>query len=445
MTALAPPNPTRISDAPASVNAPMEARVMRPDRRPARGARIAVVIPQFPQQTHVAWWRVMKQMRWWGADAVMASTRRPDEALHCHPDLIDEVPQTLYLWPPRWGKLVASMVSHPRRLWNGVRYVAGLRESSWPQRLRKLPLLLPAAELRRQADALRLDAVFVHSCADAAHIAASCRAMGGPAYGLRLGGDLEVYGKDHRSKMADAEFIAAGAAAYVPQLIEECGVDPERAFWTWVGVDCRTFTPGRERDAREDDAESHELHVVTVARLTDTKGHVDGLEAIARLKQEGVRVRHSIAGRGPEEPAIRACIDRLRLEDQVELLGALDQSAVITLLREADVFLLCSFGLGESTPAVVSEAMACGVPAVCTVIGGTMDMIDHGVDGLLVPQRDPDAIAEALRSLASEACRLETMSAAALRSSAKFDCRQTARRVLEGFGLDCEPAGNASR
>lgn len=401
--------------------------------------RIGLLIPEFPQQTHVAWWRVGRAMTEQGADVRMVSTRRPPAGLHCHRALIEASEHTFYVWPPKPGAVAREAARSIPAIARGLGYILRLPESSLREKLRLLPLIPAALNLRRWARQNAVDGVFVHSCANAAHLVALSRVMGGPRYALRLGGDLEVYGKDHAAKMARAEFVAAGAASYVPRIVNECGVPPERAFWTWVGVDTRTFTPAAPDQRRRRDPDEP-LHAVTVARLTDTKGHVDALEAIAQLRDSGICVRYTIAGRGPEETNIRAAIDRLALGDRVSLVGALDQAQVIDLLRRADAFLLCSYGLGESTPAVVSEAMACGIPAISTIIGGTTDMIEPGVDGLLVPQRDVAAIAAALRQLAEDEPTRRAMAERALAKSTQFDCRRTARRVLDGFGLaDREP------
>src|SRR5262245_33745132 len=114
--------------------------------------------------------------------------------------------------------------------------------------------------------------------------------------------------------------------------------------------------------------------------------------------------------------------------------GTLGEEAVRDLLQRADAFVLPSVGLGEAAPVSVMEAMACGLPVVASVIGGTPDMITSGEDGVLVPQGDEKALADALVRLSrgpEERRRLGR--AARARAERSFDSQQTTRRLLEAI------------
>src|SRR5205807_1839053 len=105
---------------------------------------------------------------------------------------------------------------------------------------------------------------------------------------------------------------------------------------------------------------------------------------------------------GPYRTEIEEEVRRLGLADRVTMTGTMSEEAVLKLLREVDAFVLPSVGLGEAAPVSVMEAMACGLPVVCTIIGGTPNMITHGVDGLLVPQADEQALADSIMLLARD-------------------------------------------
>jgi colanic acid/amylovoran biosynthesis glycosyltransferase len=393
--------------------------------------RVGLLIPEFPSQTHVAWWRVGKAMRSLGVEVVMISTRRPRGIRNPHPELEEEARRTFYAWPPRLGACLATMVQNPRGVLRAIHYVLRMSESTTLEKLRTPPLVFAAAGLARFARTKRLQLIHVHSCANAAHLAALSRLLGGVPYSLRLGGDLEVYGKDHASKMKDAVLVVPGAAAYVPRIVHELGIPEERVFWTWVGVETDVFTPGKPPPR----ADGGEIHAVTIARLNNTKGHLQALGAVRRLKDQGIVAHYTIAGEGPMEAEIRRKVVESGLETQVELVGALSQEQVIDLLRRAHVFIMPSFGLGESTPAAVSEAMSCGVPVISTIIGGTPEMIRDGVDGFLVDQNDEGAIAAPLLRLAQDEQLRREMARAAREGAIKFDCREVARNILERAGL----------
>lgn len=172
--------------------------------------------------------------------------------------------------------------------------------------------------------------------------------------------------------------------------------------------------------------------VATVARLNPMKGHVFALQALAQLRDQGIRIDYLIAGEGPDRAAIEAEIDRLALRGQVRMLGSLDEDRVLDLLQGIDALLLTSFGQGEAAPVTVMEAMACGLPVICSRIGGTPDMINDGVDGYLVDQRDVAAIADRLLRLLNDADLAEQIGVKARETAlALFDRRRNARLLLD--------------
>lgn len=134
-----------------------------------------------------------------------------------------------------------------------------------------------------------------------------------------------------------------------------------------------------------------------MARPNVTKGHEYALQAVRRLLDEGFDIRYTIAGSGPERAATEGHVAALGLHGVVELAGSVSERAVLDLLHHSDIFLRPSFGLGEAIPVSVMEAMACGVPVICSTIGGTPDMITDGENGIFVSQRNVDSLDSAIR------------------------------------------------
>lgn len=390
-------------------------------------SRLALLIPRFPTQTHIAMWRLGQAMRQLGLHVQLVSTTRPDAAETCHESLMREAAHTFYVWPPNPGAAAARAIAHPLGLVRCLSYVAGLRESSMRERFRALGLIISAANLAAFCRREKLDHLLVHSCADAAHVAAMCRLLGGPAYALRLGGDLKVYGRDHASKMRDATLIVAAAAVNQREVMDRVGLPAARLMWTPLGVDTSRFTPAPPRESP-----AGTLELVSVSRLNEKKGLLDVLEAVRRAADDGVSIRYRVGGAGPHEATIRQRITDLGLEKQVEMLGSLDETRVIETLRSSDAFVLASTGAGEASPVAVIEAMACGLPVVCTRIGGTADMVTDGVEGLLVDQHDVAGLTTAFESLARQPALRQRLGAAArCRAQEQFDCRRVAQKVLE--------------
>ncbi|MFW5653336.1 MAG: glycosyltransferase [Planctomycetota bacterium] len=410
--------------------------------------RIGLLIPQFPSQTHIAMWRVGNAMRELGAEVRVLSTRRPEADERCHKVLEDESRSTFYAWPPRPLPLAGGLGRSLPRTLHAARYYSGLRESTRKERLRLTPLLVSAWHLRAWAARNRIEHIFVHSCANAAHLVALCHELGGPTYSLRLGGDIEIYGKDQQSKMRRASFILAAARVNVDQIREQVGLPDQRLMWSWLGVDTRRFRPVDSAAHSMDQPRTEPFHAVSVGRLHVAKGHEHALRAMKRLVEDGHELRYTIGGSGPHEQFLRDLVRNLGLGDRVDFVGALDQQQVLATLQTADLFLLPSVGRGEASPVAVIEAMACGVPVIASIIGGTRDMVTDGVDGFLVPMGDEDAIVDRWRTLVTDADLHQKFSRAARhRAVTSFDCRQVAKKVLDRIvreiGSDWRPADPA--
>ena len=391
--------------------------------------KLGLLIPQFPTQTHVAMWRVGQAMRQLGHEVQMLSTRRPEAAERCHDFLVQESRRTLYAWPPKLGSAVVGMLAAPVGTLRCVAYALGLGESGLGARLKTLAMLPAAAALKRAAQREGLEHLFVHSCADAAHLVAMVKLLGGPGYSLRLGGDLDVYGSDHAAKMRGATVVVPAARVNRDEIVERVGFPAERLVVSPLGVDTSRFVP-TARDA----GSGRSLRIVSVARLNPTKGHLDTLAALRQTLDADVDASLTLAGAGPDEQAIRDEIARLNLQDHVTLPGPADEAQVIELLQSADVFVLASFGQGEASPVAVIEAMACGCAVVCSVVGGTADMIDDGTNGLLFPQRDADALAAHLIHLAKHPEDRQRLGVAAREKVERlWDCKAVAQRILDAI------------
>jgi glycosyltransferase involved in cell wall biosynthesis len=176
------------------------------------------------------------------------------------------------------------------------------------------------------------------------------------------------------------------------------GVDPAKARVIRQGVDPEVFRPANGRTPPDGD-----FRVVAVGWMTWVKGYEYALMAIRALVDAGVPVRFEILGDHPEgadagEPArIRHTVADLGLAEHVRLTGAVPSGEVARRLAQCDVLLHSS--VDEGLPTVLLEAMACGVPVVAADCGGVSEAFEDGVEGFLVPPRDPVRLAAALLEL----------------------------------------------
>ncbi len=157
---------------------------------------------------------------------------------------------------------------------------------------------------------------------------------------------------------------------------------------------------GDASDAVERRLRGRRRVVTTIARFIEKKGIEDLIRAADLLRDEDVEVR--IYGYGPLEDRYRDLVEKLRI-DNVRLLGSLeDAEAVRAAYAEADVFALpctrAENGDMDGLPTVLLEAMALGVPVVTTAVSGIPAIVRDGVSGILVPDRDPPALAAGLRT-----------------------------------------------
>ncbi len=385
-------------------------------------------MPEFPGQTHAFFWREVRAIRQMGRDVVLFSTRRTPARDGEHAFAAEARAQTRYVFPPRWLDVLCCYRQN-RDAWQDA---CGYLNSLTPRRgirgrLRLRGLLWSAATLAAEANRRGIDHLHVHSCADAAHLAALSYRLGGPTYSLTLHGDLPVYGTDHAQKFADAVLVTPVTRALQEQVRESVGLDADRTPVVWMGVDTDKF-----RDAGRRAYEAGRLKLLSVSRLNVNKGHAYALRAVRCLLDEGLDIRYRIVGDGEHRDRVEREVARLRLADRVELTGSVSEDRVLAFMQEADCLVLPSVGLGEAAPVVVMEAMACGLPVIASIIGGTPEMIDDGVEGFLVPQADENALIDRMRTLANEPETRRRLAAAARnRAAALFDHRQMAGRLIE--------------
>lgn len=162
------------------------------------------------------------------------------------------------------------------------------------------------------------------------------------------------------------------------------------------GVDANTLEAGHGRSRfAEIGLDPARPIIAMTARLHPVKDHTTFLRA-ARIVQDHLpQTQFVIIGDGPTRLEIETLRTRLGLEDSVRFSGL--RRDIDSLLPAIDIHVLCSHS--ESMPLAVLEGMACGRPVICTDVGGTSEIVEHGVSGFLVPARDPAKVASYLINL----------------------------------------------
>ncbi len=146
--------------------------------------------------------------------------------------------------------------------------------------------------------------------------------------------------------------------------------------------------------------------ILSIGRFVPKKGFPTLLKAMHLLKEKGYAFSAYFAGGGPMADELQTLIDQFGLTANVQLINKLSQEELLDYYRKADIFALaCEVqpdGDRDGIPNVLVEAMALEIPAVSTAISGIPELIDDGKNGLLVPQRNPEALAAALEKLINQ-------------------------------------------
>ena len=356
--------------------------MLPPDTGPAK---IGYLVPQFPGQTHIFFWREIAELERRGVQVRIFSTRPPPKGLIAHDWSAAAMARTCYLGAV---KPLAALTALPAAPFGQ----APIRD-----------ILLSLSAARQLVTACRAEGighVHVHSCGRAALIAAIAHRLGGPAYSLTLHGPLADYGPGQRFKWRGARFATIITQKLLAEVRAELAGDlPDRLIIQPMGVD----TDSLRRNAPYAPLQPGQtLRLFSCGRLSIVKGHQDLMAAVRLLIDQGQPVTLDIAGEDDLGGAgyrhvLEARIAALNLGPDVRLLGAIDADAVRQHLLAAHVFVLASWH--EPLGVALMEAMSCEVPTIGTAAGGVAELITAGVDGILVAPRDPAAIADAIQQL----------------------------------------------
>jgi colanic acid/amylovoran biosynthesis glycosyltransferase len=224
--------------------------------------------------------------------------------------------------------------------------------------------------------------------------------------------EFETHNKFHNLFATGDWFLAVSDS--IRDRLVELGCPAEKIQVLRSGIDLSTF------NFREPQELHSPLRLVTIGRLAPTKGIEYALEAVRKLVDEGYSLEYRIIGDGPRREALVDAAARLDLGSIVTFLPPVSSDEVARMLGETDVLVAPSIvapsGQTEGVPNVLKEAMASGVPAIGTNVGGVAELIDHGTNGFLVSQKDPEAIADCIRAVVAQQDELPKILSRARRS-----------------------------
>jgi colanic acid/amylovoran biosynthesis glycosyltransferase len=365
--------------------------------------RIAYLVPEFPGQTHIFFWREIAALAKRGIETRLISTRHPPAGVVSHAWAPEAEAKTVYLgemsvrdgiratieflrWPTGWFSSIKAAVS-------------SCPVGKIPRNLALILCASRLAEIMRRENLLHIHA---HSCGDCALLATLTSQLTGYPYSLTLHGLLDDYGGQQNIKFRHAAFAMTITTTLRDSIRDRLGNDaPSNIGIAPMGVDPDKF----RRTTSFQPWDGGPLRLFSCGRLSFGKGHQDLIEAVGLLRERGINAHLAIAGEDDVgghgfRSELMALIDKLDLREYVTMLGAVSEHRVLEELQRAHFFVLASHQ--EALGVAIMEALSCGVPVISTNVGGIPELIDHNQDGYLVAPQNSEAIADAVMSLTKD-------------------------------------------
>ena len=363
--------------------------------------RVAYILKMYPRFSETFVLSEVLELERQGLELEIFSLKRPNDGL-VHADVARVRAPVTYVPEARVRELRAFAAAHgevfrrnPRRyvraLWNVLRQ----RRRASLKHFAQAGFVAPA--LRRAG----IDHVHAHFASSATSVALHLHRLTGISYSFTAHAK-DIYREsvkrdDLARKLRSARF-AVTVSEYNRRYLDGLP-GAERLVRIYNGLDLAAFT---RNGATLDDPPL----VLAVGRLIEKKGFDDLVRACGVLSRDGVQFSCRIVGNGELGAELAALIRELGVEDRVELAGPLPRETLVKLFPRASVCVApCVVGADgnrDGLPTVLIEAMALGVPVVSTAVTGIPELVEDGRTGLLVPERDPDALAAAIRRVLGE-------------------------------------------
>ncbi len=206
--------------------------------------------------------------------------------------------------------------------------------------------------------------------------------------------------------LSRSDLITAVSRSVALQL-QEYGVNVDDVFVLGNGVDDRLFTSNNKHKSK---------NILCVTRMAPGKGLFDLLECAEIVCKEHVDVRFVIVGDGPFRSSLIRMAYRKGLGSRFLCVGYRGHKSLVRFYQDAVIYVIPSYH--EGLPTTVLEAMACNLPVVGTSVPGTVDIVEQGNTGFLVPVKSPSSMAKAIITLLSD-------------KHLRYKMGSTARKIIE--------------
>ena len=235
--------------------------------------------------------------------------------------------------------------------------------------------------------------------------------------------------------LKDASFAVTVSDFSLKQLARSFSESAGKIYRVYNGLDLSIFKQATPSPGA--------IKCLSVGRLIEKKGFIHLIGACRLLRDRGLDFECKIVGDGPERGSLQESIQKNRLEKQVDVKGAMSQPEIVDLLAQSSIFVLPavhdSTGDTDNLPTVLIEAMASRLALVATEVAGIPEIVHHNQNGILVPEKDPVRLADAIQYLSTNHLLLHQYGQMSRKiAEQKFSLPNTVaelKRIFEQFGL----------
>lgn len=330
-----------------------------------------------------------------------------------------------FLTKPRLWKVLSSILCHSRT-WRNL-----------AKNLIVLPKGVYIADLFKEKGVKHIHAHWSSTTSTLAYIFSQ---LTGIPWSFTAHSGMILWNNLIKEKVKTASFVRVISKHRREDLLRIAGQSyQDKVFILHIGVSVPPYDIVVSKTIRQ----SRRNIIGCIGRLDRIKGQKYLINACYILKQQGFNYKCLIIGKGKERKKLEALIGSLKLNAEVELVGELPHSEVINILREdkIDVLVLPSITLplekrAEGIPVALMEAIADGIPVISTATGDIPELLGDN-SGILVPEKNPEALAESIRkALTDHKLREKLIRQGYKKVSTEFDIKLIAQKLVKYFEGD---------
>jgi glycosyltransferase involved in cell wall biosynthesis len=407
---------------------------------PTQRRRIAYLVSKYPDFSHTFILREVLALRQRGFEIEVASINDAPAPEKLTQVEREEAAHTFYVKRSgAEGVLRAAwwMLSYkPAGLLRGLAYAFKLGHEDPFRTARCLFYFLEALLLAKWMRERSITHLHVHFATPAATVGLILTHVVPVTFSMTVHGPDEFYDVSTyflAEKIEAAKFIVCISYFAQSQLMKlTSGGNWHKFDIARLGVDTSQFSPRPFR------ASPAPFQILCVGRLVSAKGQRILIKAVEQLLKAGHNLHLQLVGDGPDRVDLETLVTLRGLSGTVTFAGIVNQENIRAFYQNADAFAIASFA--EGIPVVLMEAMAMEIPCVATRITGIPELIEDGVDGLLVAPSDIAGMAAAIeRLIASPELRESLGKAGRIRVQREYELAASAERLSEVFAARLDP------